>query len=161
MRTRRTLQSLLPLFRPVLFLVLVLMARVPVPAITCTVPGSHLTIQAAVDDLACIQIDLVDQTYTESIHVPRSLTITGPGAGTPIIEGLVQVVGSGALVTLVDLQVRNGCQHEALSVAEAARVEGTGLEVVRSAALPCPPITRVFADGFESGDTTAWSGAVQ
>ena len=107
--------------RSVLFLALVLIARVPVGAITCTVPGS----------------------------------------GTAILEGWLQVEGSAALVTLTDLQVRNGCQPAALSVADGAQVEGTGLVVVRSAVLPCPVITRIFSDGFESGDSQAWSSTVQ
>ena len=40
-----------------------------------------------------------------------------------------------------------------------AQVTGSSLEVERSAALPCPP-SFTFADGFESGDTSAWSSQV-
>ncbi len=37
--------------------------------------------------------------------------------------------------------------------------EYQAVEVERSAALPCPP-SFVFAYGFESGDTSAWSSQV-
>ena len=151
------------LFRagPVLLLALGLMARAPAGADVCSVPGSHPTIQEAVNDSACTEIDLSDQTYPESILVTRSLTIAGPGAGTAILEGGVEVTRSGTIVTLTDLEVRNGCQPEALSAAGGGRVEGTGLVVVRSAALPCPSvIADIFLDGFESGDTSAWSSTV-
>jgi len=160
MRTQRRWHSSPPRIRLVLFLALVLSARLPVVAITCTVPGSHPTIQGAVNDPACTQIDLADQAYSESISVSRPLTIRGPGAGTATLEGWVRVVGSTTLVTLENLQVRNGCQPEALSVAAGAQVESTGLKVVRSAALPCPELTTIFTDGFESGDTSAWSFTV-
>lgn len=37
---------------------------------TCTVPGSHATIQTAMDDPACTTIDLSAQTYAESVNIP-------------------------------------------------------------------------------------------
>ncbi len=40
-----------------------------------------------------------------------------------------------------------------------AEVSGTNLTVERSTVLPCPP-SFIFADGFESGDTSAWSSQV-
>jgi hypothetical protein len=161
MRTPRALQLSSRRFGLVLILALVLTSSVPVGAVVCSVPGSHATIQEAIYDSACTEINLSDQTYAESILVPRSLTIAGPGAGTAILEGGVEATGSGTLVTMTDLEVRNGCQPEAFSAERGGRVEGTGLVVVRSAALPCPPvIADIFSDGFESGDTSAWSSTV-
>lgn len=161
MGTRRKLQIQSSCVRLVLFLVLGLAASVPADAVLCSVPGSHPTIQEAINDSSCTEIDLSDQTYAESILVPRSLMITGPDTGTSILEGRVEIMGPGTVVTLTDLEVRNGCQPEALSADQGGRVEGTGLVVVRSAALPCPPvIADIFSDGFESGDTSAWSSTV-
>lgn len=142
-------------------LLLVLAASSSLPAVTCTVPGTHATIQEAVDDPTCIPIDLADQTYPESVRLHRTLTVAGPGVGTAIIEGWVLAIGAGTVVTLDTLEVRNGCQPEALSSERGARVEGTDLVVVRSAALPCPAVAAdVFADDFESGDTLAWTATV-
>lgn len=148
MRTQRTLQ----------FLALVLVARVPVVAVICSVPGTYPTIQEAVDDLACTQVDLADQTYAESVLIPRSLTVAGTGAS--IIEGRVLALGLGTQLDLVDLTIQNGCSPEALEVERGAQAQGTNLTVVRSGALPCPAFAGLFADGFESGDTSAWSTTV-
>jgi hypothetical protein len=131
----------------------------PVAAGVCTVPGTHASIQAAIDDPACTQVDLAAQTYDESIHVPRSLTLAGPGAGGAVVEGLAQVVGAGTTVTFADLAVRNGCDVASLRVLGGAQVSGSNLEVEHSEALPCPPST-IFEDGFESGDTSAWATTV-
>ncbi len=133
----------------------------PLRAQTCTVPGSHATIQEAIDDPACTTITLSAQTYAESIVIPRSLTLAGPGAGGAIVQGLVLVAGAGTQVTLQDLRVENGCFPSALRTVSGAEVIGTNLEVERLAALPCPPPPgSIFADGFEPGDTSAWSATV-
>lgn len=145
-----------------MFLALALTATVPAGAGVCSVPGSHPTIQEAIDDPSCTAIDVADQSYAESILVYRTLTISGPGAGTAILEGGVEARGSGTVVNLTDLEVRNGCQPEALVTVSGARIDGDGLKVVRSTSLPCPPVlAEVFLDGFESGDTSAWSSTVQ
>jgi hypothetical protein len=143
-------------------LVLILEALAPpLHAQNCTVPGSYVTIQEAIDDPACVTITLSAQTYGESIVIPRSLPLAGPRAGGAIVQGLVLVVGSGTEVGLQDLRVENGCVPDALRTASGARMTGENLEVVRSAALPCPATAdSIFADGFESGDTTNWSGSI-
>lgn len=128
----------------------------PALAGVCTVPGTHASIQAAIDDAGCMAIELAAQTYDESIHVSRPLTLAGPSAGGAFIEGLVQVVGGGSAVSLVDLTIRNGCPLGTLRVVGGARVTGTNLQIERSKALPCAP-SLLFEDGFESGDTSAWS----
>jgi hypothetical protein len=108
----------------------------PVRAGTCMVPGSHATIQAAINDPSCTTIDLANQTYSESVLVSRSLTIASPSGGSATIEGLVAVEGSGTVVALDDLGVQNGCSPEALRVQGGAEVNGTNLQVTRAAALP-------------------------
>lgn len=132
----------------------------PAAAGVCTVPGTHTTVQEAIDDLACTTINLSAQTYAESITVLRTLTLAGPGGGGAIIEGLVLVAGVGTTVDLNDLAVQNGCLGNAMVVRGGAQVSGTNHQVTRSGALPCPPFLMLFGDGFESGDTSAWSSQV-
>jgi hypothetical protein len=56
------------------------------PAI-CTVPGTHSTIQAAVDDPSCSNINVGLGTYDEQVTVTRSnVTITGSGQGATTIR---------------------------------------------------------------------------
>lgn len=56
-------------------------------AAVCKVPGTHPTIQKAVDDTSCTDIQLEAQTYTEQVSIGRAgLTITGKGAGRTILR---------------------------------------------------------------------------
>ena len=142
-----------------LLLLLGVWLAAPLQAQTCTVPGTHATIQAAVDDPVCTTIMLSAQIYPESVNIPRSLTLAGPGAGGAVVQGLLRVVGAGTQVTLQDLRVENGCVRNALKAVAGAEVTGTNLEVEHSAGLPCP-VSTVFQDGFELGDTSAWSRTV-
>ena len=132
----------------------------PLTAGTCNVPGSHPTIQQAVLDTACTTIDLVATTYSESIEVTRSLTLSGPGGGGAVIEGLATVSGAGTQVAMNNLAIQNGCTPDGIRSDGQAELTGTNLSVTSNSALPCPIIPFLFSDGFESGDTSAWSGSV-
>ena len=125
-------------------------------------PGSHATIQQAIDEPACAMITLSAQRFAESIVVRRPLTLAGPAAGEAVVEGLVLVIGQGTEVILQDLTVENGCSPDALRTSGGAKITGNNLRVERSEALPCPVTTagRVFTDGFESGGTSNWSVTV-
>jgi len=130
----------------------------PLCAQTCPVPGSHATIQEAIDDPACATITLSAQTYTESIVIRRSLTLAGPGSGGAVVQGLLLIAGATTMVTLNDLRVENGCVPDALRTSGGAKLTGNNLQVERSEGLPCPATAdTIFTDGFESGNTTAWS----
>jgi len=131
----------------------------PLAAQTCTVPGSHATIQQAADDPTCAEVVLAAQAYPESIILRRSLTLAGPGTGGAVVQGLVVISGATTEATLNDLRVENGCVPDALRASGGARLAGNNLQVERSGALPCPATAdTIFTDGFESGNTTAWSG---
>ena len=132
----------------------------PVAAGTCNVPGSHPSIQEAVLDIACTSIDITATTYNESIEVARSLTINGPGGGGAVIEGLATVTGSGTQVAFNNLAVQNGCTPDGVRVDGGAEVNGTNFAVTSDTALPCPIVPFIFSDGFESGNTSAWSATV-
>ena len=155
MSARRT--STLRLAAAIIALVAVTAAP-PLQAQTCTVPGSHATIQEAADDPACATVTLAAQTYPESVVLRRSVTIAGPAAGGAVVRGLVLVAGAGTIATLRDLRVENGCHPDAVRAAGGARIEGDTLDIVRAAGLPCPlTADAIFVDGFENGNTTAWS----
>ena len=47
----------------------------------CTVPGSHPTIQSAVNDLTCSTINVAAGTYNEQVQITRTLTLRGAQAG--------------------------------------------------------------------------------
>ena len=130
----------------------------PLCAQTCTVPGSHATIQEATDDPACATVTLSAQTYPESIVIRRSMTLAGPGSGGAVVQGLLLIAGATTEATLQDLTVENGCVPDALRTSGGAKLAGNNLQVERSAALPCPlTADAIFVDGFETGNTSAWS----
>lgn len=127
-------------------------------AIVCSAPGSHPTVQAAVDDVDCTEVALAPGPYLESVQVPRSLVIAGAAAGGTVIQGRITATGGGTVVELVALRVENACTPAALVALQGARVDGFELEVVRWTGHPCPD--EIFADGFESGNTATWDVSV-
>lgn len=124
----------------------------------CSVPGSHTSVSAAVADAACSEIALGASTFAESVSISRNLALTGAGAGTTVIAGFV-AVRDAAQAVLEDLRIDTtsaspeDCRSEALTVEAGAGVEARDLDVVHAFASGC---ALLFADGFESGDTSAW-----
>lgn len=51
---------------------------------TCMVPGTHATIQAAVNEITCTVIDVAPGAYAENVVINRPVTINGEKAGTPV-----------------------------------------------------------------------------
>lgn len=140
-------------------LVLVVLSPGVVGAGTCTVPGSHVSIQDAVSDPGCGVVELAAQSHVESIAVLRSLTLAGPATEGAVLEGKITATGAGVVLGVVDLAVVTSCPRgvEALN---GSRIAGDGLDVVIDASAPCPPSPLVFADGFESGSLGSWSASV-
>jgi hypothetical protein len=79
---------------------------------TCTVPGSHATIQAAASDPTCTTINVAPGVYNENVVVTNSTTINGAQAGNndfvtrsanPLSESIVNgvaPVGNVAVFTI-------------------------------------------------------------
>ncbi len=132
---------------------LVLLATVPAGtagAATCSVPSvPHPTLQAAIDDVACTDIVVAAGTYSEAPVIARDLSVQGGGSGSTFIQGQVQVTAGS--VSLGGLHI--SAAVDTLRVHSGARVAALDLEVV-DGAVGIP----LFADGFESGGTGAWSG---
>lgn len=135
-----------------------LLSPVPLLAGVCQVPASHPTIQAAVDDGLCTDIEVAAGSYPESIRIERPLILHGAGAAT-VLGGFLRAVGAGTTVSLVDLAVENGCPLRSLWAADGGSISGLAVTATASSALPCLE-GALFSDGFESGDTSAWSATV-
>ena len=142
-------------------LVLVLITLTPAitQAVVCNVPsGTYPTIQEAIDDTNCTTVNLADQSYDESILVDRSLSILGPPALAEL-NGHVKIQGTGTVVQMDNLMVENGCSPEAYLVTSSGHVNSSRLEVSWVNGAPCPAVfTPLFSDGFETGNTSLWSG---
>jgi hypothetical protein len=130
-------------------------------AVPCAVPsGSHPTIQSAVDDVGCTEIELGSQIYVESVTIARTLSVSGVTAATTTIAGRVLINGATAVVTLTELTVDGshpavaGCFVEAVDVENDGRMVGSNIVVVNGDGDAC----LLFGDGFEDGTTGAWSG---
>ncbi len=121
----------------------------PASAATCNVPSApHPTIQAAVDDVGCDPIVVAAGTFAEAPVIARTLGVQGAGSGQTYIQGQVEV--SAGTVSLSGLNI--SAPGEALWAHSGAEVSGFDLEVVNGF-VEAP----LFADGFESGGTGAWS----
>jgi len=85
--------------RPLLsisIVVVIILATVPPSAaqLVCSVPGTHSSIQSAVNDRQCAIISLSVQTYRESVQIFRTVEIGAPPQRA-VIEGLLSVIEPG------------------------------------------------------------------
>ena len=152
---------LLPHFACLAVLVLAVPAT---EAATCTVPSSsHETIQEAVDDIGCTEIELAPQLFIESLSLTRSLVLRGESSSATTIEGRVVVTGASTSVSLQSLTIDGsalpvkGCFEVVLDVADGGRVAADDdVVVINTRAGDCP----IFADGLELGDSSRWSRVV-
>lgn len=126
-----------------------LVPLVDAQAAECTVPGTHASIQAAIDAAGCDPIRLATQGYFESPVIARSLTLAGNGSTNTTIWGQVRAEGGGVLVLVQSLTVYSGCPGPALVASAGATVRNGDVVVARSAAAQCNAVVTLFADGFE------------
>lgn len=115
----------------------------------CTVPGTHPTIQAAIDDPGCATIDLLPQTYFEHLEIDRSLTLAGPPGNGAMVQGQVNLTGISTVVALSDFSIVSGCESGTLRVVGGSEMTGSGLSVLFSSSEPCAP-GLLYLDGFEN-----------
>lgn len=119
-------------------------------AATCNVPTvTHPDIQAAVNDVGCNPVVVAAGSYQETVLIGRSLTLRGAGSGQTGIHGGVQV--QGGTVTVSGFQI-TGIGNPLWSYG-GAEVTGSDIEILSATASDA----QIFADGFESGDTSAWT----
>jgi hypothetical protein len=84
------------------------------PAGSCTVPGDHATIQAAVDDPACNLVDIAPGTFSEHVTIPtgRIVDIQGQGQGVTFMDGMaggpIFFIEPGAVVSLCYMTIHDG-----------------------------------------------------
>jgi len=130
-------------------------------AAVCNVPSApYPNIQDAVNDISCTEVVVAAGTFVESVEIDRSLDITGNSSTTTLIEGGVVVTGAGVELTLNDLKVdasapsAAGCFPVAVEVSGGASLTSSNLVAVNADGDAC----LIFRDGFETGNTGAWSG---
>ncbi|MCL4838039.1 MAG: hypothetical protein KJ058_08750 [Thermoanaerobaculia bacterium] len=139
-----------------------LAAAAPLAAAICNVPTTgYPTLAAALADPTCDPIQVAAGTLTESPAITRDVTIAGTGSGSTTIAGWVSVTGAATDAVLGALRIDATsasaplCYASGLDVRGGAKASGLDLVVVGR---PTPTSTcGFFADGFESGDTAAWS----
>jgi hypothetical protein len=133
------------------------------PGIVCNVPSpSYPTLGAAARDAGCTTLQVAAGAFAENVALVRDLVIQGAGSAATTVQGQVFVSGAGNDVTLSGLLLDGtaagvaGCWPEILKASGGATVtSGADLRVLNTVAggTAC----RLFADGFESGGTLAWS----
>jgi nitrous oxidase accessory protein NosD len=135
----------------------------PALAVVCQVPsGTHPTIQAAVNDDSCTEIELAAQTFEESVLIARGLTLRGASQATTTVEGQIAVQGVATEVVVEELTVDASARGMAGTVDAALVASGGASLITHSVSVlnSAVDLWAVFDDGFESGDTSAWSDTV-
>lgn len=137
-------------------------ATASLPAAICNVPSTgYPTLAAALADPTCDPIQVASGTLSESPAIARDVTLAGTGSGSTTIAGWVRVTGAATDAVLNALRIdATGataplCYASGLDIRGGAKASGLDLVVVGR---PTPTAAcAFFADGFESGDTAAWS----
>jgi hypothetical protein len=108
-----------------------------------------------VDDVTCTEIILAAGFHHGEVLIGRSLTMTGDSSETTGVVGTVTVQGATTEVTFNDFHIEvpePGLPFNGLVVVGNAKALTSGESLFVG-------ITDfLFVDGFESGDTSAWSG---
>jgi len=138
-------------------LTVVILGGSPCLAAICSVPSApYPAVQSAVNDPACTEIVIGAQTFVESLVISRDLTLRGASSSTTVIKGRVTVVGAATHAEVRELRIDTSSLalvgSEALLVQAGAQVTSIDLVVLHG--------TTLFVDGFEAGDTSAWSRTV-
>ncbi len=132
-------------------------------AVVCAVPGDHSSITDALGDSLCTEILLGAQTYQEVVVIDRDLVLAGAGKELTTIEGRVLATGIGTEVTLEELTVdastpfAGGCFTAAFESRDGGSVTGLNTAYRNGRGPAHGTFCLIFADGFESGSTAAWS----
>jgi cysteine-rich repeat protein len=80
-------------------------------AASCLVPLTHETIQAGIDDGACVTVWVMPGTYQENLVIARDMVIEKTGVGEVIVDGGGTgrvITQNGLLVRLTGFTVQNG-----------------------------------------------------
>lgn len=96
---------------------------------TCRVPSQYSTIQAAVDDPACSDVDVAAGTYYENVVINRDVNIAGDSRGDTIVDGggdgSVFLIEPPVSISLSRLIIQNGnANGQPNSGGGVANVEG-------------------------------------
>jgi len=118
-------------------------------ASSCTVPGSHASVQIAVDDPSCSEIQLASQPYDEILEIGRSLQLAGPVGGNSEVRGRVVVGDASTSVRLENLGVTGACTGGVVRVTGGAQLSANVLRVTWNGSVPCVA-ELIFRDGFEN-----------
>ena len=70
----------------------------------CTVPGTHATIQAAVNDAGCSTINVAPGAYAENVTISRALTLNGAQAGNPFAGRIFGSAGESTVTGQTTIQ---------------------------------------------------------
>lgn len=131
-------------------LALLLLVTGSAQAALCNVPASYTSVQAAVNDNNCSEIQMSPGQYEGSINISRSLTLSGSGSNRTVVNGVVSVSGNTTQATLRSFRISGGCQGSWLISSGGASVLASTIRSELVAPSQCGGDELIFEDGFES-----------
>jgi len=129
---------------------LILLVTGSAQAAICNVPASYASVQAAVNDNNCSEIQMSPGQYEGSINISRSLTLSGSGSNRTVVRGVVSVSGNATQATLTSFRISGGCLGSWLISSGGARVSASIVTSELIAPSPCGGEELIFEDGFEN-----------
>lgn len=149
--------------RHLMFAAFILLVRMgssaPADAAVCDVPSpTYSTIQSAVDDPQCTEIDVAAGSYEEVVVISRSLMLSGAGSehtsvDVPAGQPLLSLAGPSTVLEVHGISF--GClgRCPGFAVTGGGVVSGTDTEFLA-------PRPLVFAADFDDGTTDEWSQVI-
>jgi hypothetical protein len=134
---------------------MVVLVATPALCATCIVQSSsYPSVQSAVDNPSCTEIILTSGVFAGPVTIGRTLEIRGASSDRTRIVGKITVQGGATTATLTGftIAVSSDPPNDGLVVTGGAEVTPDDL-VIKT-------IDYIFFDGFDSGNTTAWSSTV-
>lgn len=109
----------------------------PVIAATCTVPGTHNSVAAAISDSQCNPVTVASGVWGASILITRDLTLQGAGPAETVLIGkpnqpVIEIAGP-IVLQLEGVRLTSGPLHEpAMVVREQGRLTMSDVSIVLS-----------------------------
>jgi hypothetical protein len=131
---------------------IILLRAIPGISGTCLVPSaSYQTIQSAVDVATCTEIVLTKGAFMGGLTIDRPLEIRGVSSAHTRVLGSITVQGAATTATLTGFTIGVGSDppNDGLVVTDGAEVVPDDVVITT--------LDSIFFDGFEPGNTTAWS----
>ena len=124
----------------------------------CSVPGTHATIQGAVNDVTCSTISVAPGAYAESVTISRNLTLNGAEAGNPFAGRVFGSAGESTVTGRMTIQA-SGVTVDGFSLTNPGGLDANRFAIVVKTAGDNAAIKNNIIDSVGSATNTFFGGS--